>query len=605
MILHFFYNSQDNPAQMPADGVRFMEPCLKIAVNSCKIDVDFKRKKPVGSLYWELIMSDHPPIPVMFIDPDRNGLFDRLRMYIQAVPHLHAQIRSTIPANPVLGTVVVTAPETLSEEPIESLAIHAQDGGGWLHFVGPQTSQLPTLFGVRPGTVGPPCEMRVRFYDRNHPLAERLPDAVYVQGRFHPLAVESDDVRTILYADWHSEHYAVWVDRSVGRGTAACTTLSDIDHPAVIQIVYRLVCRMGGFHIPKHPIGIGILGYAPSVGQYHGRAAAQISGLELQAACDMSHDRLQQARRDFPAIRTHASAEALGEDPEVALVIIATPPNTHAHLARQMMRFGKHVVCEKPLALTSAETESMVATAQRQGVHLSCHQNRRWDVDYLAIRQVLAQGLIGDLFYLETFVGGFAHPCGYWHSDTAVSGGMAYDWGAHYIDWIIGLCGGRIHSVIGTRHKRVWYDVTNADQERIQIRFADGIEAEFIHSDIAAARKPKWYLLGTEGAIIGQWQDITEYQIDPVHYFQAHSIPATEMPPVLTVFRRQSSAGLTTIKPTLPERTLFGFHANLADHLLTGEPMLAPLADSVKVVAVLEAAARSMANNGRPEVIDA
>jgi hypothetical protein len=44
MILHFFYNSQDNPAQMPADGVRFMEPCLKIAVNSCKIDVDFKRK---------------------------------------------------------------------------------------------------------------------------------------------------------------------------------------------------------------------------------------------------------------------------------------------------------------------------------------------------------------------------------------------------------------------------------------------------------------------------------------------------------------------------------------------------------------------------------
>jgi predicted dehydrogenase len=146
--------------------------------------------------------------------------------------------------------------------------------------------------------------------------------------------------------------------------------------------------------------------------------------------------------------------------------------------------------------------------------------------------------------------------------------------------------------------------VTNADQERIQIRFENGVEAEFMHSDIAAVRKPKWYVLGTRGAIVGQWQDVTEYEIDPVHYFHRHDIPATEMPPDLTIIRSDGLGNRTLVRPALAERLPFGFHANLADHLLTGEPLAAPLEDSMKVVTVLEAAARSMDNGGRVEVLN-
>jgi scyllo-inositol 2-dehydrogenase (NADP+) len=84
-----------------------------------------------------------------------------------------------------------------------------------------------------------------------------------------------------------------------------------------------------------------------------------------------------------------------------------------------MMEAGKHVVCEKPLALSRREADAMVEMAEKQHVHLSCHQNRRWDADFLAIKQAVSEGLIGDLFYLETFVGGIrsplrllAFPCG-------------------------------------------------------------------------------------------------------------------------------------------------------------------------------------------------
>jgi predicted dehydrogenase len=262
------------------------------------------------------------------------------------------------------------------------------------------------------------------------------------------------------------------------------------------------------------------------------------------------------------------------------------------------------VVCEKPLAISRKETAAMVETAEKQGVHLSCHQNRRWDADYLAIKQALAEGAIGDLFYMETFVGGFNHPCGYWHSHDEISGGLAYDWGGHYLDWIVGLIPEPIKTVICTRHKRVWHDVTNADQERIQIRFAGGQEAEFIHSDIAAVRKPKWYLLGTGGAIIGYWKDVVEYEVDPVVYFEQHNIPATEMTPELTLQRRHPSGQIVAQKLAVPERKHYLFHQNIADHLLTGEPIVAPLEHSVRVVEILEAAARSAASGGTMEVLD-
>jgi hypothetical protein len=97
---------------------------------------------------------------------------------------------------------------------------------------------------------------------------------------------------------------------------------------------------------------------------------------------------------------------------------------------------------------------------------------------------------------------------------------------------------------------------------------------------------------------------VTSQEFDPDHYYQRHDIPATEMVPDLTVFRRHHSGEVVRINPAIPNRDHNRFHSNLADHLLLGEPIAAPLDDSVKVVAILEAAARSMANGGTVEVFN-
>jgi predicted dehydrogenase len=517
--------------------------------------------------------------------------------------HVRVNIEGNVPSNLDDIDVVVSRGET-SAETAQRLEPYVRFGGGWLALVPQDQSDLPPLFGAQPGSAGPVSEIRVIFRDAEHPMAVRLPDSLYLTETYRALEPTSEESEILLYADWHYRHSPVLVSRRHGEGRTACTTLESFDIPAFQRVFYRLLlllaCRI--FH--ERNLEVALLGYAPSVGKLHGLGVQDTPGLELRTACDLDPGRLQQATQDFPGLAIHTSSKQLAEDPEVEVVIVATPPNNHARLCLEMMDAGKHVVCEKPLALGCVETDQLTRVSRERGVHLSCHQNRRWDVDYLAIRQALLEERIGDPFYLETFVGGFSHPCGYWHSHAEISGGTAYDWGGHYLDWIVSLIPDRVASVVGTRHKRVWHDVTNADQERVQMRFAGGQEAEFLHSDVAAIRKPKWYLLGTTGAILGRWRDVTVFDVDPVHYYQRHEIPATEMVPELTLSRRSPSGQIVAQELPIPTRQAYPFHRNLADRLHTGEPIVAPLEDSVRVVAILEAASRSAEKGGAQEVLD-
>jgi predicted dehydrogenase len=547
----------------------------------------------------------HPEVNVLILAGGSVPEPAPLITYLRGMPQMHLTVMPNVPGDLRAFDVVVTGQTAVFSARAPSLEQFVREGGGWLGLVDGLEKPLPQIFGARPSPLGPEAEIRVMFHDQQHPLSIRLPDALYADGRFQALEAAADDTDIVLYADWHYQHKPVLVSRQVGNGIAACTTLQAYDLPVFQQILGRLICSLAGKAQPARILGIGILGYAPWVSLYHGMGAGATPGLELRAVCDINPARLAQARADFDGVKAYTSSELLKKDPAVDIVIVATAPNIHAQLCLEMMAAGKHVVCEKPLALTAKEAETLVEASESLKLHVSCHQNRRWDVDFLAIRQALAHGLLGDLFHMETFVGGFSHPCGYWHSHAPISGGTAYDWGGQYIDWIVNLMAGRAVSVTCTSHKRVWHDVTNSDQERIIIRFAGGREAEFMHSDIAAIRKPKWYLLGTEGAIIGQWQDVTTFDVDPVLYFNRHDIPATEMPPQLSVCRRVREGEISTQKLPLPARRDYAFHRNLADHLLTGEPIEAPLAQSVSVVKILEAASRSADRGGAEVHIDA
>lgn len=554
-------------------------------------------------------MLSHPLLSIFCLRSDKQSALDTFLAYLRSMPHVIITESCDLPSDLNGYHVIITDTISLSTTADSSLSEFVRRGGGWLCLAYGQAQPLPALFAARLTAIEPATELRIVFSDAGHPIARRMPASFYCSGPYRSLLPEAENIRVLMYADWHYQHMPVLICRRIVQGMVACTTLHAYHDPQLQQILYRLLILVSESLRPHtltgKSLGVGILGYAQSVGQLHGLGISNTQDLQLAAACDLNSERLKQAGLDFPGITLHASADALARDPDVDLVIVATAPNTHASLALQMMSRDKHVICEKPLTLTRIETDSLLEMSLQKGVHLSCHQNRRFDVDYRAIRRAIAEGLIGDLFYMETFVGGFSHPCGYWHSHEPVSGGTAYDWGGHYLDWIVGLIPERVKCVDCTAHKRVWHDVTNADQERIHLRFDNGKEAEFMHSDIAATRKPKWYLLGTGGSIVSSWRDVVNYEIDPMLYFHEHTIPATEMPPELTACRRHHSGEIFRQTLAMPRREHFLFHRNIADHLLTGEPLAAPLSDSIKVVAILEAAKQSVLNGCSIEVVNA
>ena len=548
------------------------------------------------------------PVRVMILAGEQEQTLQPLLQYLRSTRQVIPEMR---PSSHLPGDLdhyqglVLANPTYISRPDQKRLKTFVERGGGCLAFISCPTDSLPILFGAQAGPSHPAAELRLTFCEPFiHDIALRLPQEFCLKTPFLPLQPADGRSRPLLTTSWHYRNAAVALLREEGKGRVCSVSPSTWEEPLFHQVIYRIVRFLCGLSEPQ-PLGVAVLGYGPlgSMGSLHGAALREIEGLSLISFCDSSPERLSRCREDFPECKTYSRAEDLSLDPQVSAVIIATPPNTHAELALMILRAGKHVICEKPLCLSAKEAEAMMQTAEEQDRVLSCYQNRRWDADYLAIQRAVKEGLIGEPFYLETFAGGYKHPCPYWHSDRIASGGAAYDWGAHYVDWILNLLPGPMASVIGTRHKRVWYDVTNSDQIKIQILFADGREADFLCSDVAALRKPKWYMLGTEGAIVGHWRHIRVRELHPTQFYREEQVPVTETASSL-ILRRRDPAGLMLVQdlPLIQARR-FSFHLNLADHLLTGEPLAVEARSAARVVSVLEAATRSAEKGGKPEVL--
>jgi predicted dehydrogenase len=464
---------------------------------------------------------------------------------------------------------------------------------------------LAQLVGVLAGPERPYGEVFGKRATAASDLLRRLDHEFPLLDSFRPLILLQDDVLVLLQVNWALKDEPAAVERRVGGGRIMTTSLGGTPQALLAPAFGALLRRALR---PPHPeaaernIATAIVGYGPTggMGFVHGTGVAGTEGLTLAAVCDRSEARRLAAAADFPGVAAFEHTEDIARDPDIDLVLIATPPVTHAALSLQMLEAGKHVACEKPLCLTVDEADRLIAAARANGLMLTVNQNRRWDADYLAIQRAVRGGLLGELFNVETFVGGFEHPCRYWHSDADISGGAAFDWGSHYIDWTLQLLGGLPATVSATAHKRVWHDVTNADQIRVRMIWDDGREAEFIASDVAAVRKPKFYLQGTAGTLEGRYRPLAFESLDPALGYVRDEPHFAEAPAELRLARYESGYGITeTLLPAQP-RQPFAFHRNLADHLLLGDD-LAVTPDSVRdVIAVLQAAEGSARAGGAP-----
>ena len=459
-------------------------------------------------------------------------------------------------------------------------------GGGGLVVVGAtlrawsEAQPIAEMAGWTPGEPGPETELVVRP-DPDHPVTQRLPSEWRIHDRLHLSEGPPAAARILLRASWRFTEQVVAYERAFGEGRFVYIGLRDDGGATFAQLLGRALIFAAG-RTAAPPAGVGLLGYG-AIGRDHAASIAATPGLRLAAVCDLDAERRQSAAREW-SVPTHAKPQALLADPEVEVVVVGTPPSAHTEPVLAALAAGKHVVCEKPFALHVADADRMIDAARANRRVLTVFQSRRWDPDYLAMREALRAGRAGEPFYMESFIGGYGHPCDFWHSHEPISGGMIYDWGSHYFDWILELFPDTVSRVLAQAHKRVWRDVTNADQVRVDLTFSGGAQASFLQSDIAAARKPKWYVLGTKGAVVADWADA--------------EVPAA-FPARITVFTETGKEQLT-----LPPRDEHGFYRNFADHLAWGERLAVTAEEARRNVAVMEAATESIRRDSAPVKVE-
>ncbi|MGB7190087.1 MAG: Gfo/Idh/MocA family oxidoreductase [Acidobacteriaceae bacterium] len=245
-------------------------------------------------------------------------------------------------------------------------------------------------------------------------------------------------------------------------------------------------------------IRAGVIGFGLAGRIFHAAVIAETPGLEL--ACIVQR-RGNEAAQAHPGVRIARSIEEMLEDRSIQLVADGTPSASHFEHGMQCLRAGRHVMIDKPFALTSDEAMQMIDEARRRSVLVTCYQNRRWDGDFLTVKQLLASGALGRVVSFESHFDRYREDprLNFWRENGGPGGGLLFDLGPHLIDQATALFGDP---------ESIWADV-RTDREGavvddafdITLKFA-GVTALLRSTMTAPMQQPRFVVHGIKGTFI-------------------------------------------------------------------------------------------------------
>jgi scyllo-inositol 2-dehydrogenase (NADP+) len=215
------------------------------------------------------------------------------------------------------------------------------------------------------------------------------------------------------------------------------------------------------------------------------------------------------ANEKYPGTKTYRSLDEMLADENVRLVIVNTPNATHYEFAKKALQAGKHVVVEKPFTIEVEEAEELIALAKKQDKVLSVYQNRRWDSDFLTVKKVLDQKLLGDIAEAEIHFDRYKEELSpKLHKETPGPGtGALYDLGSHLIDQAIQLFG---------MPRAVFADIaimraiSQVDDYFEVLFYYPNLRVRLKGTYIARETVPSYIIHGTKGSFLKSRADIQE-----------------------------------------------------------------------------------------------
>ncbi len=340
-----------------------------------------------------------------------------------------------------------------------------------------------------------------------------------------------------------------------------------------------------------------VIGYGGQ-GAWHTRQILASDVAELVGVYDIDSAKNDKAIEN--GIKAYASFEDVLADTLVDNIVIAVPNDDHKELVVRSLEAGKNVICEKPVEMSVKAFDEMTAAAEKSGKLFTVHQNRRWDVDFLAMKKITESGEIGELISIESRVHGSRGIPSDWRCTKAQGGGMILDWGVHLIDQILQIVKEKIVRIYCTETH-----ITNDEVDdgfKLNIYFESGKTAYVEVGTYNFIAMPRFYLQCKNGsAMIEDWQKNA----------QVARMKAWNEKEVLPV---QTAAGITKTMAPRDEITLdmyeadrpisdvHDFYRNYCKALDNEESIIVKLSEVRRVMQVMEAAFKSSAQKQSIEV---
>jgi predicted dehydrogenase len=342
---------------------------------------------------------------------------------------------------------------------------------------------------------------------------------------------------------------------------------------------------------------VALIGFGYAGRVFHAPLIAATPGLALAAIGSRQGSRVGSA---YPGVDVIPDPLAAARHPDIDLVVIATPNDTHAPLAETALRAGKHVVVDKPFTITLAEARALAAIAGAAGRVLSVFQNRRWDSDFLGVARELLAGRIGEILELRSEMSRYRPQIrDRWRERAGPGAGIWYDLGPHLIDQALVLFGPPETVLADLQIQRSG----GAAVDWFEAILGYGRKRVILTSSMLAADSGRRFLVrGTSGSLLKRRGDPQEKQLVSGRTPGSPGWGSDPDPLLLIAGEAASPAEVAA-----PAGNYLGYYLALRDALRgEAEPPVTP-GQAATVMAIIEAGMRS-AEEGRrvaPEYTDA
>src|ERR1700686_1740635 len=336
-------------------------------------------------------------------------------------------------------------------------------------------------------------------------------------------------------------------------------------------------------------IDVSLIGFGLAGRAFHAQVIRATPGLRL-AAIVQRHG--NEAAEKYPDVRVVRSVGELLDIREIRLVVIATPNEAHAPIARRCLEAGRDVVVDKPFATTLREAAELVELARKCGRLITVYQNRRYDGDFQALRQIGVDGALGRIVRFETNYDRFRPDLkpGAWRERVGPGAGILFDLAPHLIDHALVLFGLPEAVTADVRVERAVAVVDDAFD--VMLHHPAGMRAVLRSTMLAAAPRPRFVLHGTRGSFFKQSFDPQEINLRHGHI--PESGPWGGEPQedwgVLTTMEND-----IVIKRSVPSATsdYRDYYANVRDAILGRATLAVTPEHALDVMRVLEMAQES------------